>query len=351
MDLHFENAWTLFLLWLVPLAALVWRGILRRRQEAIARFIAPDLQGKLVPDVARRARLWQARLMTAALMFLLLAAARPQWGHREETAFRRGRDLLILLDVSRSMLATDVHPNRLQRAKMDLFDLVKDLRDDRIGLVAFWHGAGLICPLTTDSAFLRQSIDGVGLHSAPRGETHIGAAIRKALEIFGEETGNHQAIIMITDGEDLRGEGLEAAREAGRRNIPVFTVGIGSPRGTKIPDADDARRSYVQYKGEDVVTRLDNESLLAIAQASGGAYIPIGTADTSAMTLGDLYKRHLRNVAERDFVETLQSRRIERFQWFLLPALLCLLAVAGLSPGRLATSDKGRLRRKIRAND
>jgi Ca-activated chloride channel homolog len=336
MNLHFANAWALFLLWLAPLFALGLRLARRRRRRALESFVSATMRRRLAPsaDVARH--VWQGALTTLGLTLLLLAASRPQWGERDAPAFRRGRDLLILLDVSRSMLANDVHPDRLQRAKTDLQDLIRDLRDDRVGLVAFWYGASLICPPTSDYAFLRQAIDGAGPHSAPRGETNLGAALRKALEIFGDDPGSHRAILMVTDGEDLQGEGLEAAREAGLRHIPVFAVGIGSARGSTIPQSEPDRPAQVQYKGEEVVTRLDHDGLLAIARASGGAYIAVGTAGTSDLTLGDLYKRHLRNVNERDYVETLQSRRIERFQWFLLPAILCLLASALLSPGRLA---------------
>jgi Ca-activated chloride channel family protein len=270
-------------------------------------------------------------------MLLLLAAARPQWGTREVAVYQRGRDLVIALDVSRSMLARDVHPNRLQRAKADILDLIRELRGDRAALLAFRYKGVLLCPLTTDYAYLRHALDSADVDSAPRGETDIGDAILKALDAFETDDGAHKAIVLISDGEDLTGQALQAAAKAKERGIPIFTVGLGSPQGAKIPD-ESARQPFTRYKGDEVVTRLNNEALHAIAEATGGAYIAVQTASTASTTLGVLYRDHLRNVTAQDLEETLQRRHVERYQVFLLPSVVLMLAGCFFSRGRLSAS-------------
>lgn len=336
MDLQIANPRLLLLVWAIPAVALWWFRAQSARTRALQQFMSAELQRKLAPADAPGRFRWQAGLLCAGLTLGLVAAARPQWGQREETVYQRGRDLVVALDVSRSMLATDVRPSRLQRAKTDLIDLVGELRGDRTALVAFRRGAELICPLTTDYAYFLHALDGAGPDAAPRGETDIGAAIRKALEAFSGESGAHKALILISDGEDLAGGARAAAEEAARRGIVIFTVGLGSTAGSTIPDAEQAG-GQAMYQDAPVVSRLMNETLHEIATLTKGAYIPVGTASMGTATLGTLYRDHLRALSAQDLEETLQRRYVERYQWFLLPALLCLLAAAALSPGRLAT--------------
>jgi len=334
MGLEFANAWVLYFVWVAPALGAWWYLAARRRQKALDLFVTPALQKKLSPPHALARLYWQMGLTLAGLTAGLLAAARPQWGLREETAYERGRDLVIALDVSRSMLAADVRPNRLQRAKADILDLIKELRGDRAALVTFRRKANVVCPLTTDYAFLTQVLDGVDVDSAPPGETDLGDAIQKALEILENDQGAHKALILISDGEDLLGRALTLAEQAAKRNIRIFTVGIGSRQGAPVPDPTGGGRTLT-YRGSNVTTRLNNETLYAIAKATGGAYIPLETAGTGSTTLGTLYRDHLLNLAEQDFREILERRKIDRFQWFLLPGVLCLIGAAGLSRGRL----------------
>jgi Ca-activated chloride channel family protein len=339
MDVHVANPRMLMLLWLVPVLAAWWYAGDAARERALLAFMGDAMQRKLRPPTARSRFRWQAGLVCAGLLLCLVAAARPQWGQKEEVVFKRGRDVMIVLDVSRSMLANDLHPNRLQRAKADILDLVKELRGDRAGLIAFRRRATVLCPLTTDYSYFRQALEAADPDSAPRGETDIGGAIRTALDAFESDSGAHKAIVLISDGEDLAGHGIEAARDAGTRGIPIFTVGLGSRDGSRIPDPTDTA-GYATYQSAPVVTRLDNEALHAIARETGGAYIPVETAGMSTTTLGTLYRDHLRNIAAQDLEETLERRYIERYQLFLLPGLLCLLAGAALSSGRLAGSRR-----------
>mgnify|MGYP000548422912 CR=1 FL=1 len=333
MNVEFANLTALYFVWLAPALGLWWFVVQRRREAALAAFVAPPLQAKLRPPAARARFAWQAALTLAGLLLALLAAARPQWGLREETVLQRGRDLVIALDVSRSMLAQDLRPSRLERAKADLLDLIKELRGDRAALLVFRRQAVLLCPLTTDYAFLRQALDAADIDSAPAGETDLGDAILKGLDAFEEGAGAHKAMILISDGEDLSGRALTAAEEARRQNVPIFAVGLGSRAGATIPAREGAGAQ--QYQGQDVVTRLNNETLYNIAKTTGGAYVPVETASMTSMTLGTLYRDHLRQIVARELEETLQRRRVERFQLFLLPAVLCWLGSLFLSRGRL----------------
>ena len=279
-------------------------------------------------------------LILVALTLLLFAAARPQWGKKEQKIFTRGRNLIIALDVSRSMLASDVHPNRLERAKTDVIDLIEELHGDRAALLAFRKKANIICPLTTDYTFLRQALDGVTIDSAPRGETDLGDAIMKSLDALDNALDEYNAILLISDGEDLKGKAVQAATKAGERGVPIFTVGIGDPSGTSIPSED--KSGTLQYKGKSVTTRLMDKTLEAIARASHGRYIPLGTAGTAHTTLGAIYRRHLVQITAKEQQEVLENRYQERYQLFLIPAILLLLAAAWFSRGRL----HGNLKRK-----
>jgi len=216
IEVQFVNAWVLYLLWLVPVIAWWWYAAGKKLEDRLASFISPDMQKKLRPTASGLRFRWQVGLLSTGMFLLLVAAARPQWGVREERVYQRGRDLVIALDVSRSMLANDVHPNRLQRAKADIMDLIKELRGDRAALLVFRRKAIMLCPLTTDYSYLKQTLETVSTDSAPAGETDIGDAIAKALESLKTDEGAHKAIILISDGEDLSGRGLTAAQEAGK---------------------------------------------------------------------------------------------------------------------------------------
>lgn len=319
----------LLLLWLVPAAVALWAWQRRRGRARLARINA--VAGAATARDARFGA--QLALVACGAALCVVAAARPRWGERDEVVLSRGRNVVIAVDVSLSMLAEDVRPNRLERARVDLRDLLADLRGDRAALMAFRGGAELLCPLTTDMAFLRQALEGLGTHSASRGETDIGGAIQKALETLKTFPGDHNAILLISDGEDLEGKAVDAAKVAGERGIPVFTVGLGDARGAAIPMGEGIS---LKHKGEEVVTKLDNQTLLDVATASGGAYIPLQTAGTGRITLGTLYQRHLRKVAAQDLQERAERRKVERYQWFLVPGLLCFACVAFLSQGRPA---------------
>ena len=333
MNLQFQYPWILFLIWVVPVIGVVWH-VLAERRMASQSLVSPAMAAKLAPAPAAIRRLWQLALFMVGLVLALIAAARPQWGMHEDTVYQRGRDLMVVLDVSRSMLARDVHPSRLGRAKVDLLDLVKELRGDRVGLLAFRGRSVLLCPLTTDYGYMAQTLEGVDVDSAPAGETDIGSAISEALQNFEDDEGSHKAIILVTDGDDLAGKAMDAVAKAKEKGVAVFTVGFGSSDGAPVPSASDKKRT-MSYQGQEVMSKLNNTLLRDIAEATGGAYVPVGLANVK---LGDLYRNHLSRISARDLEESSQRRYVERYQLFLFPAVLLFLAVAFMSRGQIGRS-------------
>jgi Ca-activated chloride channel family protein len=333
--MRFAFPMMLFLVAAVPLAALWWAFLRARREKALERLVAPSLRGRLMPAGAN---LWgvQAFLIIFGLALSLFAAARPQWGKSTEKFVERSRNVVVAIDVSRSMLAEDVRPNRMERVKADVADLIDSLEGDRCALVAFRRKGVVLCPLTTDHGFLRSALEQMTSDSAPRGETDLGAAIRASLDALDPAADDHNAVILISDGGDLRNEALANAEIAKKRGIPIFTVGIGDPRiGATIPSADG--RGVQKYKGEAVKVKLEEAALKAVAAASNGRYVPLATAGTAETTLGAIYRRFLRQVAAKEQNEE-ENRRAERYQIFLVPGLILLIAGAMLSKGRFGGS-------------
>lgn len=330
--MRFVNPIFLVLAAIAPVMGLVWAFLRVRREKALSK-ITLAVPKSSVSGL----QLW---LVVAGLVLSLFAASRPQWGKTLEKTVERSRNVVVAVDVSRSMLAQDVRPNRLERAKADIADLIDSLEGDRCALVAFRRTGVVICPLTTDRAYLRSALEQLTPESAPRGETDLGSAIRAALEALDPAADDHNAVIMISDGGDLRGEAIQNAELAKKRGIPIFTVGIGDPkRGAAIP-AENGRGDQ-QYKGQSVKVKLEEAALKAISEASKGRYVPLATAGTAETTLGAIYRRFLRQVAAKEQNEE-QERAAERYQLFLVPGLVLLIAGAALSKGRFARRMKNR---------
>ena len=324
--MRFANPIFLVLSLLVPVAGLWWTFLRARREKAL---------GALTLKVPKSSVSGlQTACIVVGLFLSLFAASRPQWGKSMEKTVTRARNVVIAIDVSRSMLAEDVRPNRLERAKADVADLIDSLEGDRCALVAFRRTGVAVCPLTTDHGYLRSALERMSPESAPRGETDLGSAIRTALATLDPAADDHNAIILISDGGDLRGEALKNAEAAKKRGIPIFTVGIGDPkRGATIPSEDG--RGVVKFDGKPVTVKLEESALDAIAKASGGSYVPLATAGTAETTLGAIYRRRLRQIALMEQNEE-EARLGERYQLFLIPGLVLLIIGACLSKGRFA---------------
>ncbi|MCA1810257.1 MAG: VWA domain-containing protein, partial [Lentisphaerae bacterium] len=237
--MNFSEPWVFYLLWSVPVFAVLLWWLWRRGRDRLALLLDDTMRRKLCPMESRRRFYLQFACVTLGLLLTLLAAAGPRWGYREERVLQRGRDLVVALDVSRSMLARDVAPDRLRRAQADVTDLLRVLQGDRVGLLAFRGRAVLLCPLTTDYNYLESALAEISVDSAPPGETDLAAAIDQALAAFGDDVGAHRAVVMISDGEDLAGRVDEAARRAAEAGVVIFTVGLGSEAGAPIPDPEE----------------------------------------------------------------------------------------------------------------
>ena len=278
---------------ILPLAA-AWLALAlysrRRRLRAAEAFVAQAMWSRILPADSR-ARFWVKLLLReTALVTGLVALAGPRFGTQYEDVIPRGSDLYVLIDVSRSMLAEDVPPSRLGRAKADVAALVNRLEGERVGLIAFAGQAVVKCPLTVDYDAFRRSLDELDPGSAPRGGTAIGDAIRKALEVFQARADRDQAILLITDGDDQQSYPLEAAAVAAERHVTIFTVGLGdADHGARIPQGAQSK-SYVEYQGHQVWSKLDGSLLKEIALKTSGVYVPVGTR---AYDLGELYAKYL----------------------------------------------------------
>ncbi|MEE8107015.1 MAG: VWA domain-containing protein [Planctomycetota bacterium] len=314
----------LFALWLLLPLALLLRFALKRRAKAARRFLDDPMAARLLPLRAPGRGLASAVLVLAGFAFLILAAARPRWGMYFQQVRERGTDVMVLLDVSRSMLSQDVKPSRLERAKSDVRDLLDRVGGDRVGLIAFAGKAVLACPLTTDHGYYKAALEDVGPTTAPRGGTAIGDAIREALRRMERLGDRDQSLLLITDGEDHESFPREAAALAAERDIRIFTVGMGDiHEGARIPVVDEhGNRGFLKHEGKQVWSKLDEGLLEEIALKTGGAYVPARTRDYD---LGEVYESHLQTLTAGDAAIDKRKRYRERFQLFLAFGLGCLV--------------------------
>lgn len=319
---QYPNA--LFSLWLLPALAalLVYRH--RKRQAAAEQFVDPMMVARLMPARAELRPWLKGAALLLGITCLIVAAARPRWGVYFEQVSARGVDLFVLLDVSRSMEAQDVTPNRLERAKSDILDLMNRLRGDRVGLITFAGAAVVQIPLTTDQGFFRTVLADVDSDSAPRGGTLIGDAIRKAIESLPERLDRDQVIVLITDGEDHDSFPQEAAAQAAERGIKIIAVGLGdTAEGARVPERDDGTNvRYVQHEGQEIWSVMDERLLKEIALATGGAYVP---ARTRAYDLGQIYEKHLAQLTRSEIHAEKRKRYSEQFQLFVCVGAFFLL--------------------------
>lgn len=326
-------------LWAVPLVVAVLILAHRWHARAARRFASNTMFARLAPRTdAFRVGL-RIVLVAVAVAAIVIAMARPRYGSYLQDITTSGSDVCILLDVSRSMLAEDVKPNRLERAKADILDLVDRLQGERVGLIVFAGTPLMKVPLTTDVDFFRSALRTVDPTAVPRGGSMLGDAILKALDSMESRYDRRQIIVLISDGEDHDSFPEQAAAAAGERDVEIISVGLGDPeQGARIPERDaSGNLEYLRHDGQEVWSVLREDVLRELAQVTGGAYIP---ARTRVYDLGDIYENHLFDTA--DTSDDLQRRRRyrERYQIFAGLALLCLV-VEGLSsayrrePGRL----------------
>jgi Ca-activated chloride channel homolog len=309
----------------------------RKKQELATRFIQARLLPQLTANVSPARDRIRLALLVAAVMSAFLALARPQWGFDWEEAKQRGLDIVVAIDTSRSMLARDVQPNRLTRAKLAALDLLQKSRRDRLGLVAFAGAAFLQCPLTLDDEAFRQSVEALDVTIIPQGGTALTEAIDAALTAYKTEGDNFKILVLITDGEDHDSGALEAAERAAKAGLRVFTVGVGTPNGDILQEADD-KGGTINIKDPDgnvVKSRLNEGLLQQIASVTGAFYLPLRAANA----MDTLYEKGLAPLPKSELASKLIRRYHERYHWPLGAAILLLLVELLLPRGRRQPSS------------
>ncbi len=312
----------LWLLLLVPLLAvfLVWAW--RKKERLIAQFVQSRLLAQLTVGVSKTRQKVRLTLLVSAVAFAVLALARPQWGFSWEEVSQKGLDIVVAIDTSRSMLAADIPPNRLERAKLAALDLMKLAKNDRLGLVAFAGSSFLQCPLTLDDEAFRQGVAALDVNIIPQGGTAIAETIQTALAAF-KEGDNHKILVLLTDGEDHEEGAVEAAKAASAKGLRIFTIGIGSAEGELIRVRDEkGKLDFLKDESGNVVKSKLNETLLQqIAGAAGGFYLNLRGANTAEL----LYERGLAPLPKSEFNAKLVQRHHERFYWPLGIAIVLLI--------------------------
>jgi Ca-activated chloride channel family protein len=332
-----EPLWLLGLLLCPILAGLIWHTD-RRRQKRLEKLAAARLLPELADSVARSGRLIKRLLFLGALACFLMALARPQFGFVEQEFATRGRDIVLAIDTSKSMLSTDVLPNRLTCAKLAAQDIVDAMKGNRVGLVAFAGASQVEAPLTLDYQAVLDAVDQLSTKTVERGGTDITSAIQSAELVLGRSENSYRAMVLLTDGEDLEEDSVATAKESARSGIRIFTVGIGTPEGSFIP-IGPGRDQYLRDRdGQVVRSRLDERRLKDIAQHTGGFYVHLDNGAIARLIKDGLQKLDERNIDERSV-----RIPIERYRWPLLLGLTLLLLSASLSDRHRERSHQKRL--------
>ncbi len=311
-------------LWLVFGLIVFYIWAFRSRRKALEKFANFDLLKGISKEVSIRRKKIKSYMVIIAFTFLIIALMRPQWGFRWQEVKRHGLDILIALDTSNSMLAEDVLPNRLERSKLAVKDLVKKLKGDRMGLVCFAGRAFLQCPLTIDYDGFLLSLEDVGADTIPLGGTAISQAINVALKSYEGGGEKYKILVIITDGEDHEGGIDNAIQRAKEARIKIFCVGIGSSEGELIPiDTSRGKREFLKdAEGNIVKTRLNESLLQKIALETGGAYVR-GTG--AELGLDVIYDKWLSKMEKQELKSKMEKQYYERFQLPLAIAFLLLL--------------------------
>ncbi len=334
-------------IWFAALAILVgvilFRVITTRRStQLLNQLVASRLKEQLLGSVHRGRRATKFWFYIAGLALVIVALARPQMGFQETTATRRGLDVMFAIDTSRSMLAEDIQPNRLDRAKFAILDLLEFLKGDRIGLVGFAGDAYIQCPLTTDYTAFRRILDEVDTNLLPTPGTNIANAVNESLEGFTKSESDNRALILITDGEELDEEAVPIAKKAYEdQGVRVFTLGFGTPSGSQIRYTDDKGQQVVvvDQSRKPVVTKLEEGVLKEVASAAGGFYQRFEGTDS----LQRLVSEGLGSMTREDIDSRERRRAIERYQWPLGAGLALLFIGLAIheSPRRRARVQVG----------
>jgi Ca-activated chloride channel family protein len=320
----FADPYYSLLLIVIPLLLAAFFGwVHQKNRRDLQKFASAPLLPKIVDQMSLKLRPRQWVLRVLGLFFLLLALCGPQWGYQWQNVPHNAMEIIFAIDTSKSMMAIDIKPNRLERAKLAVKDFLLQNPGSKVGLIAFSGASFLQCPLTIDYNAFNTILDSLNVNSIPKGGTAIGAAVQTAVKAFQAGSSGNKALILITDGENHEGDPVATAREAAKQGIKVFTVGIGSPQGELILVEDDkGNQAYLKDGQGNVVKSALNEPILKeMAAAGNGAYL---RGAGPALGLDQLYRNKLSGPGHTITTSRLQKRMINRYQIPLLIALVLL---------------------------
>ncbi len=316
--MNFANIKMLFLIWAVPALFFVYLFGIKKRKKILSGFASRRDLKAILPESGTLRRRVKAGLTLTALLFMVIALSGPRYGYKWQIVKQKGIDIIIAIDCSKSMLAEDIKPNRLYRAKMEVYDLLKMLRGDRIALVAFAGTAFLQCPLTIDYQAFNLFLSSLSPDFLPVGGTDIPRAVHTALAGFDEKETSEKAIILITDGESTAAGSIEAAEAAKKAGVKLFCIGIGKDTGVPVPDKNGGFKK--DRSGKIILAKLDEATLKKMAILTGGAYVKSIAGD---MDLEDIYNVRIRGQMKNTTrTETRKKVWENRYQWFLAIAVL-----------------------------
>lgn len=318
---RFANIEMLWWLITIPVFVISYIVSTKRKQRQLAEFGDPELMAELMPDASKSRPIGKFSLLIVALVLLIVAAARPQFGQKENTVKRQGIEVMVALDISNSMLAEDVAPNRLDRAKQMLSKMIDNMVDDKVGLVVFAGEAFTQLPITCDYVSAKMFLNTITPNLIQTQGTAIGAALQTAITSFGSpESEAGRAIILITDGENHEDDAIAAAKQAKELGIQVFVIGIGKPEGAPIPKPG-TNDYFKDRSGQVVVSKLNEDMCQQIAQAGSGAYVRCDNTNTAMRAL----QQELNRIATAELESTVYADYNEQYQSFVLLALLLLV--------------------------
>ena len=317
---RFENPQYLYLLIVIPLLAILYYYSNYRRRIRLRKYGDPALLKELMIDVSAWRGQAKAWLLLLALVSLIIAAARPQFGTKIDTSERNGIEAIIAMDVSNSMLANDVRPSRLDKSKMLVSNMVDEMKDDKVGLIVYAGQAFVQLPITNDYVSAKMFLDGIDPSMIATQGTDIATAIELGMKSFTQKKDVSRAIFLITDGEDNEGGAVEAAKEAATRGIHVYVLGVGSPDGAHIP-IPGTTQYFIDEQGNPIVSRLSEEMCRQIAHAGQGAYIYVDNSSSAQKELS----RYVDKLAKTKLETQIYSEFDEQYQGFIILALFFLL--------------------------
>ena len=320
---RFEQIYHLYALGLLPILIVFFIAMLLARRKAIARFGNSSLLQQLMPKMSKYKHSLKFVFLMLALSFLIIGWANPQWGSKKEKVERKSSDVFIALDISQSMLAEDVSPSRLARAKVFAQKLIEGLKGERLGTIIFAGNAYLQMPLTTDYAAAELFIKSANPSMAPSQGTAIVDAIDLAEESFDPKNTNHKALIIISDGENHDNEALQTAQEAYENGLLIFTVGVGTEEGAYIPTEIRGRYDFKRDQTGNPVRSIMNEQMLQdLANSSGGKYFNLAVGSEQVI---EALRSSIESIEKREYEQRIFNEYESYFQWFIGVALLFLI--------------------------